>query len=351
VPKISVLLPVRDAQPFLSEALQSIQNQSAGDFELLLLYSPSSDDSRAVLEAFAARDRRLALMDVAGKNLAACLNEGLRAARGEFIARMDADDAAHPDRFARQLAAFAARPDLGALGSAVRHIDAAGRKGRTVKQPRGNDIERALYWGCPFTHSSVMLRRAVLEQVGGYRELFPLAEDYDLWLRLHGRTQMDNLPETLIFYRLHAANSTRVKALETRRYAFFAQGAWLARRRGLSDPLEGLDCLPASLPLPEAVLDALYGRVLAGSAHLLGDARDDPEGDIWWPRLAAITDRALRGKCTALCLLRAARFYAASDRLRCLRHCLAALRASPSLFAAYGFRILRQLLRRGAEKA
>jgi hypothetical protein len=343
-------LPVRDARPFLAEAVSSIQAQSARDFELLLLYSPSSDGSRAVLEDMAARDRRLVLMDVAGSNLAACLNEGLRAARGELIARMDADDVARPERFARQAAVFAARPELGVLGSAVRYIDAAGRKGRTIRQPRGLDIERAFYRGCPFTHSSVMMRRAVLEMCGGYRELFTLAEDYDLWLRLHGMTIMDNLPETLLHYRLHAANSVKARALEGRRYAFFAQAAWLARRQGLADPLENLASLPepASLPLPEKEMDALYGRILAGSAHLLGDARDDPEGHVWWPRVAAIADKAERKKSMALCRLRCARFYARRDMVRCLRHGLAALLTSPGLVAGCGFRILRQLFQHNA---
>ncbi|MDR1489729.1 MAG: glycosyltransferase [Desulfovibrio sp.] len=352
MPKISVLLPVRNAQPFLAEAIQSIQNQSFGDFELLLLYSPSSDGSRAVLEAMARRDKRLVLMDVAGGNLAACLNEGLRAARGEFIARMDADDVAYPERFARQTAAFAARPELGLLGSAVRYINAAGRKGRTIRQPRGDDIERAFYWGCPFTHSSVMTRRAVMEMCGGYRELFTLAEDYDLWLRLHGLTTMDNLPETLLCYRLHATNSAKVKALDGRRYAFFAQAAWLARRQGLPDPLENLTSLPdpASLSLSRAEMNALYGRILAGSAHLLGDILDDPEGAVWWPRMAAIADNAERRKSMALCRLRCARFYARRDRLRCLRHGLAALRISPGLITGYGFRILWQLFQHDVNK-
>jgi hypothetical protein len=102
---------------------------------------------------------------------------------------------------------------------------------------------------------------------------------------------------------------------------------------------------PDSLPLPKAEMDALYGRVLAGSAHLLGDAHDDPEGDVWWPRLTAITDRAERKKCTALCRLRCARYYARRDSLRCLRHGLAALRTSPGLVVGYGCRILLQLLR------
>ncbi|MDR0827791.1 MAG: glycosyltransferase [Desulfovibrio sp.] len=346
MPKISVLLPVRNAQPFLSEAVQSIQKQSFREFELLLLYSPSSDDSRAVLEDMAGQDRRLVLMDVVGNNLAACLNEGLRAARGELVARMDADDVAHPERFARQTAAFAARPDLVLLGSDTRYIDAEGRKGRTVRQPRGKDIERAFYWGCPFRHPSVMMRRSALEQCGGYRPLFRQAEDYDLWLRLHVRGDIDNLPETLLYYRLHAANSIKTNSLEARRHAFFAQAAWLVRKNGGDDPLEGLKALPDPelLPLSGSEMDALYGRVLAGSAHLLGDTPDDPEGDVWWPHMTAITEAAERKKSMTLYHLRCAKFYAGRDRLRCLRHGLTALRTSPRQTAGYALTVLRQFL-------
>jgi glycosyltransferase involved in cell wall biosynthesis len=345
LPKISVLLPVRNAQPFLSEAIQSIQNQSFKNFEVMLLYSPSRDGSRALLESMAAQDRRLIFTEVKGGNLAACLNEGWQGARGEFIARMDADDVAHPERFARQMAAFAGRPALGLLGGAVRYIDAAGRKGRTVRQPQGGDIERAFYWGCPFTHSSVMMRRALWEKCGGYRELFAQAEDYDLWLRLHALTEMDNLPQTLLYYRLHPGNSVRLNALAGRRYAFFAQASWLARRHGLADPLEGRTSLPdpVSLPLAEAEMNALCGRVLAGSAHLLGDALDDPEGGLWWPRLKAISNRGEGRKCAALCRLRWSRFYARRDKRRCLSHAWAALRTSPALAVACGCRIIGQM--------
>jgi glycosyltransferase involved in cell wall biosynthesis len=345
MPRISVLLPVRDAESFLEESAYSILRQSCRDFELLLLYSPSSDRSRAILEKIAQRDHRAAIMEVSGKNLAACLNEGLRTAQGEFIARMDADDVAYPERFARQIAAFEARPTLGLLGSAIRYMNAGGRPGRTVTQPPAANLEKAFLWGCPFTHSSVMMRRSVLEQCGGYRELFRYAEDYDLWLRLHRRVGMDNLTEILLYYRLHDRNSIRRYALKNRRYAFMAQAAWLARRASGVDPLDGLRELPApqSLPLSEAELAGVYGRMLAGSAHLLGDDRDDPEGNEWWPWLKKIPGGADRRKTVALSSLRCARFYAERhDWRRALRHGLYALITSPRQFINYGLTILRQ---------
>ncbi|MDR2123640.1 MAG: glycosyltransferase, partial [Desulfovibrio sp.] len=267
MPRISVLLPAREAAAFLEEAVQSILNQTFSDFELLALYAPSGDGTSAVLEKLARRDRRIKILETHGPNLAADLNHGLRVADGEFIARMDADDVSLPERFARQTAGFQARPGLGMLGCSARYIDAAGRRGRRIALPRGAKTTDALYWGCPFIHSSVMLRRSLFERHGGYRPFFQQAEDYDLWLRLHGQTEMDNLPDILLLYRLHGGNSIRRKALEIRRYALPAQAAWLVRRKTGRDPLDGLPEPPdpACLPLSEDELAGLYGRVLAGS--------------------------------------------------------------------------------------
>jgi hypothetical protein len=346
VPRLSVLLPVRDAETFLAEAVDSILRQSYRDFELLLLYSPSSDASREVLETRVRRDRRAVVLNVSGPNLASCLNEGLRAANGELIARMDADDVALPDRFARQVAAFDVRPALGVLGGSARRIDASGRPGRILAQPRGGDIERAFAWGCPFTHPAVMMRRAPLERCGGYRDLFSYAEDYDLWLRIGEITELDNLPEILLHYRLHGRNSVILKALENRRFAFFAQAARIARRNTGRDPLDGLDALPApeSLPLSEEEHAGLRGRMLAGSAHLIGDARDDPESGEWWPRLAKITDKTLRGDVDFLCGVRSARFYGRNNLPRCMAHCLRAVVNNPARAARYGAASIRALL-------
>jgi hypothetical protein len=338
-------MPARDAEAFLADAVDSILRQSYRDFELLLLYTPSTDATREVLETCVRRDRRAVVLDVAGPNLASCLNEGLRAANGELIARMDADDVALPERFAHQIAAFDARPALGVLGSAARYINAAGRPGRILAHPRGADIERAFAWGCPFTHSAVMMRREPLERSGGYRELFSHAEDYDLWLRLGETTELDNLPEILLHYRLHGRNSVMVKAVETRRFAFFAQAARIARRKNGRDPLDGLDSLPAaeSLPLTGEEHAGLRGRILAGSAHRIGDARDDPESGEWWPWPAKITDAALRRDVAFFCAVRAARFYGRENPLRCMGHCLRAVVRSPMRAVRYGATIMRSL--------
>ncbi|MDR1685281.1 MAG: glycosyltransferase [Desulfovibrio sp.] len=345
MPRISVLLPAREAETFLEEAVQSILNQTFRDFELSALYAPSGDGTLAVLEKLARRDRRVKILETHGPNLAADLNEGLRVADGEFIARMDADDVSLPDRFARQTAEFQARPGLGLLGCSARYIDAAGRRGRRIAPPRGVNMERALYWGCPVIHSSVMMRRSVSARHGGYRPFFQQAEDYDLWLRLHGQTEMDNLPDVLLLYRLHGGNSIRRNAPAIRRYAFLAQAAWLSRRKTGRDPLDNPDEPgeppdPASLPLSETESAGLYGRILAGSTHLLGDERDDPEGNLWWPWVKKIQDKKLRREVEFFCAMRAARFYGMGNPVRCLRHCLRALAAGPDLAAGHGLKLI-----------
>lgn len=238
---VSVVLPVRDGGPFLREALDSVLGQDAGDLELLAIDDGSTDDTPAILAAAAARDPRVRLFATGGRGLVAALNTGIDAARGAYLARLDADDVAMPNRLSRQLSAMTARPRLGLLGSWAETIDAEGRPiGRLTPETDPQKLAAILERTNPFIHSSLMLRTDLVRRLGGYRAAFEAAEDHDLWLRIAEVAEVANLPEPLIRYRWHGGNVTSRKEVRQGFSVRLARRAAAARRAGLPDPAEAL---------------------------------------------------------------------------------------------------------------
>ncbi len=126
-PVISVILPVYNGEAYLALAVDSILVQTFRDFELIAVHGGSTDRSPEILRDFADRDMRVRVVRQDGKGLVGALNQGIALARGELLARMDADDIAHPDRFATQVAFLRGNPDIAVVGSAMTLIDEAGR--------------------------------------------------------------------------------------------------------------------------------------------------------------------------------------------------------------------------------
>lgn len=201
VPAVSVIMAVHNGAAWVAEAVRSVLDQTMPDLELIVVDDASSDGTAGILAGLA--DPRLRVQRTERLGLARALNEGLRLARAPLVARLDADDVAAPDRLARQVAFMQARPEVGVLGTGAREVDAAGRAWGVVRPPAADaDIRRALIRRNLFVHSSVMVRRALLVDAGGYDPSFPVAQDYDLWLRLARRTRLANLPEPLVVRRL-----------------------------------------------------------------------------------------------------------------------------------------------------
>jgi glycosyltransferase involved in cell wall biosynthesis len=183
------------------EAAQSILAQTADDLELIVIDDGSTDGTRALLATL--RDARLRVVPQERRGLTRSLNHALSLARAPLVARLDADDLARPERLDRQRAFLGARPEVGLLGTAAVETDAAGREvARLVPPQRDHELRRALIRRNPFVHSSVMMRRALVEDVGGYDERLPVAQDYDLWMRMSRVTVLANLPDVLVVRRL-----------------------------------------------------------------------------------------------------------------------------------------------------
>jgi glycosyltransferase involved in cell wall biosynthesis len=224
---------VWNGAPQVGEAVESVLAQTAGDLELIVVDDESSDATPAILASF--RDPRLRVRRRARGGLTSSLNAALAVARAPLVARLDADDLALPERLERQLAFLARHPEVGLLGTAARETDAAGREVAILRPPTGDaEIRRALIRRNPFVHSSIVMRRDSLEQVGGYDEAFPVAQDYDLWMRMSRVTRMANLDDLLVVRRLLPGRVTAERQAE--RWQAEATVRWRAVQSGAYPP-------------------------------------------------------------------------------------------------------------------
>jgi hypothetical protein len=230
-------MSVHNGERHLAEALRSILGQSWRDLELIAVDDGSTDATAAMLAEAAAGDARLRVVTL-GENigLTRALNRGLAVARGELIARMDADDVAEPERLAEQAACLDARPEVVVVGTACRVIDDEGRVSPGWRVPLTDAAIRwRLLFHNPFIHATVMFRRSALEaDGGGYDENLACSQDMELWGRLleHGRGA--NLPRPLARFRRHVASVSVTRAAEQQRVA--GDLAW-ARMRALAPGL------------------------------------------------------------------------------------------------------------------
>ena len=203
-PRVSVVMPVHNGGVYLRHAVDSILAQTFPDLEFVIIDDGSTDSTADVLRHYETADRRVRVYHQEKAGLVASLNRGCRKARASYIARMDADDIAFPDRLARQVEFLDTHPLVAVVGSAVVRIDAAGREiKRNVCPTSHAEIVEALREYTCFTHPSVMLRADALAAVGGYREAYQAAEDYDLWVRLSERYELANLSDPLLYYRVY----------------------------------------------------------------------------------------------------------------------------------------------------
>lgn len=212
VPRLSVLLPVRNGMPWLPAAVDSLWRQTFEDFELIALEDGSSDRTAAWLDT--VLDPRLRVIPTGGVGIARALNLGLEAARGTYIARHDADDESVPVRFERQVAMLDSRSDIDVVASVADYIDEGNAIDdewvRTVRRQQDaavtpEAIASLMPLTCCVTHGSILARADVIRAAGGYRSEFVPADDYDLWLRLLPRHRFAKIPEALYRYRIHHA--------------------------------------------------------------------------------------------------------------------------------------------------
>jgi glycosyltransferase involved in cell wall biosynthesis len=200
-PLVSVVMSVYNTEKYLTESINSILNQTYTDFEFIIVNDGSNDNSLEIINSF--HDTRIVIINQSNTGLAKALNNGIKLAKGKYIARMDADDISNKDRIEKQVVFLNENPQYVVIGSNATFIDMqSNRLYDSNYFLNDNEIRDRLPLS-PFFHSSTMFKKNIFEEIGGYNEKIKHHfEDRILWNQMAKLGKLGNLPETLISYRL-----------------------------------------------------------------------------------------------------------------------------------------------------
>lgn len=284
-PLISVIMPTLNDVEYVERAVRSILNQNMSSLELIIIDDGSRDGTLERIGEF--DDPRVSVFKRETETgVTSARNDGIRRASGEYIAVHDADDWSAPERFEKQVAYLNANPNVALIGTGAYLVDQTGNvrsRRRVLEDPSLDDLIEHN----EFVHGSVMMRREVLEEMGGYDEWFLVAEDYDLWLRLAEEYEVRNIDEPLYYFRQHDESLYGSNLEELKLYHL------LAVRRvtsGIDDEIrslideEGIDALRDRLTESEkrwfhtelAREFLRYGDLRSGREHVVKALRLDP---------------------------------------------------------------------------
>lgn len=235
--RVSVLIAVRNGIPYIKEAIDSVLAQTMRSLELIVIDDGSTDGTSDLLEQLARRDNWLRILhNPVSLGLTRCLNLALGSASGKYIARIDHDDLWLDEKLAKQTSYLDLHPEVGLLGTAYREEDIGGSWSRMPLLPLCQtdfDIRAALYCFNPFFHSSILIRRDLLNSLGGYDEGYRYSQDYALWVQALRHTQAATLPEVLCLRRVGEDNISFRKERIQRFNALRSKLTW-AKHNGFS---------------------------------------------------------------------------------------------------------------------
>jgi glycosyltransferase involved in cell wall biosynthesis len=209
---VSVIMPVYNGEAYLKEAIDSILGQTYDNFEFIIINDGSTDKTAAIIQEY--NDVRIRYYEQANQGLAATLNRCIELSKGKYLARQDSDDVSFPERFARQIAFLDDNPDYAILGTWAEIWIEKRKTKRTHKHPSDDLILKFdLLFNNPFVHSSMMIRRSVLDETGVYSTdpSRQPPEDYELWSRVARKFKVANIPEVLQVYREVQKSESRIK--------------------------------------------------------------------------------------------------------------------------------------------
>jgi len=278
-PLVSVIMAVYNGRRYLREAIDSVLAQTFQDFELIVVDDGSTDATPRILARY--KDPRLRVIRQENAGRAVARNRALDEAQGEYIAINDADDVSLPSRLEEQMEFLGHHPEIALLGAHAMMVDEKDRPIWPVIHPvEHKKIRETLASHMAFVHPTVVFRKSVIPDCGGYRAEFPLAQDYDLALRITERFRCANIGKPLLRYRIHPASATvRKVALQT----FYSR---LARELAEERTRRGKDRLQEGRPL-------LTGKDEQELTRLLTSREDRTEGFVRWGRIQQTKGRRL----------------------------------------------------------
>jgi GT2 family glycosyltransferase len=292
-PRITALMTVYNGEAYLKEAIDSILAQTLPEFVFLIVDDGSTDTAPAILEKYAGEDARVRIVtNEKNIGIAASLNRGINLIDTPYIAIMDMDDISQPERFELQLAYMESHPEVAAVGCQMMLFHSENPQQGTVlwQMPTSPHIVRQWMYRKAYClpHPGSMLRTMDIKAVGGYREQFRAAQDYDLWLRLLEKHELCNLPETLLFHRQHDASvSTKCRAQQMMEHVLAMQ-SFEYRRQGKADPIVGKEL---TLELLLSLLDPSKPSAYMWVMFLTSDSIND-RGRLLYDALALILRHA-----------------------------------------------------------
>jgi glycosyltransferase involved in cell wall biosynthesis len=273
VKRVTVLMAVYNPPlGMLDEAIDSILGQTYREFEFLILDDGSTQEEvRTHLQRRAAEDSRIRVSWEPHRGLTKSLNRGLELAEGEWIARQDADDWSSADRLERQMAFVEMHPTIGLCGSNVQTHQQNGTGLWATNLPRTREeLLQAFPRGNPFVHGSVLFRKEAAVASGGYREVFPCSQDYDLFWRMTEQCDAANLAEPLYHYRYTSGSVSAGRALDQLRAHLAIRMLALSRQTGVEIELaEALERAGSEAASSQSILRAMLKQ--ADHTMLAGD--------------------------------------------------------------------------------
>ncbi|MEK7546579.1 MAG: glycosyltransferase family 2 protein [Patescibacteria group bacterium] len=197
-PFVSIIMPTYSRADLLPRSIESVLNQTYGNFEFIIVNDCSADKTEEIVLKYQKKDPRIKYFkNEVNLKIQKTLNRGLKEAKGKYIARIDDDDAwIDPAKLRKQVEFLESNPEYVIVGTGNTAIlKSRGLQISSLKPRTDMEIRKAMLFGCPFLHPAVVYRRSAVLLVGGYDEKLKQAEDYDLWMRLGKIGKMYNLPE------------------------------------------------------------------------------------------------------------------------------------------------------------
>ena len=231
-PQVSIVVACYNAEPFLQAAMESVLAQSFKDWELIVVNDGSTDGSSDHLHRLAELDNRVRVIDQTNQGQNAAANLAISLANAPLIARMDADDICDPLRLEKQVAFMQRNPTVGLLGTQIRRLGDR-KSGLSSSFPTEHDaiVEALLQNHHAICNPTIMFRRSLFEQIGGYWE-HNIAEDWDMFLRMGEVSRLANLDEVLFSYRFHRGSINGRRIVEAQLFNEYAAAQWHLRQQG-----------------------------------------------------------------------------------------------------------------------